>query len=125
MKVVLYSIKPKFVEQILIGTKLFEYRKKVHADTSIKYMLIYATSPMKRVVAKCEIVGILYDSPNAIWEKTKNLSGITKKAFFTYFVDTDRAHAIQISNLKIFKRPKYLSDFGLETAPQSFIYVQI
>lgn len=124
MKAVLYSIKPKYVQKILNGVKTFEYRKTIYLDPTIRNMFIYATSPLQKVVAKCEIVRVLSDSPNMIWKKTKCASGISKDEFFSYFANARVAYAIQIKNVFAFEKEKCLEDFGITVAPQSFIYVE-
>lgn len=124
MKAVLYSIKPKYVQRILSGVKAFEYRKTIYLDSAIRHMFIYATSPLQKVVAKCEIVNVLGDSPNVIWEKTKYASGISKEEFFSYFANARVAYAIQIKNVSAFEKEKCLEDFGVMVAPQSFVYVE-
>ena len=50
----LLSINPEFVESILNGTKLFEYRK-FRCREDVDKIIIYATAPQKQVVAEAEI----------------------------------------------------------------------
>ena len=70
-KTILLSIHPCFVEKILSGEKLFEYRKNIPTD--ISHVVIYATVPIKNIVAFVEVDSVLKGSPQEIWEKTKNL----------------------------------------------------
>ena len=49
---VLMSIKPKYVEKILSGEKKYEYRKTL-LKKDVESILVYSTSPVKKVV--CEI----------------------------------------------------------------------
>ena len=46
---VLMSIKPKFVKQILAGTKLFELRKR-NFKLEVKTVIIYESSPTKKLL---------------------------------------------------------------------------
>ena len=59
MKCILLPIKPQFVEEIRNGNKLYEYRKVIHKDSSINKLLIYASYPIKKIVAVCSIEIIL------------------------------------------------------------------
>ena len=52
---VLLSIKPEFVEKIFAGTKKYEFRKSLFKKSGVKYVVIYASAPIKRVVGEFEI----------------------------------------------------------------------
>ena len=56
----LLSINPEYVESILAGTKLYEYRKFRCRD-DVDKIIIYATAPQKQVVAEAEIEYIVED----------------------------------------------------------------
>ena len=56
---VLLSIKPEFVEKIFAGTKKYEFRKSLFKKSGVKYVVIYASAPIKRVVGEFEIDDIL------------------------------------------------------------------
>jgi len=120
---VLLSIKPEFVEKIFAGTKKYEFRKSLFRRRDVKYVIIYASAPVKRVVGEFEITGILSDNVNSLWEQTKNHSGITKVFYDSYFQKKKIANAIQIGHLIKYEAPKSLSDYDIHHAPQSFCYV--
>ena len=67
---VLLSIKPEFVEKIFAGTKKYEFRKSLFKRSDVKFVVIYASAPIKRVVGEFEIDDILSDDVNTIWERT-------------------------------------------------------
>lgn len=121
-KRILISINPKHVANIINGTKKFEYRK-VAAKQDISSILIYETSPVKRVVAEAKIVDVLILSPNELWEETKEYSGITKKFFDEYFEGRNIAYAYKLGKVKVYKNPKSLLEYGIKSAPQSFVYL--
>ena len=125
MKKILLSIKPKYVKQIFDGYKQVEYRKSVHTNKEVKWILIYETYPTMRVVGEFYLKGILKASPKEIWEKTKLIGGICKDDYFKYFEGKPFAYAYQISNLVQYSRPKLLSEYGIKRAPQSFQYIEI
>ena len=122
MKKILISINPEHVENILSGIKKYEYRK-VAAKDDISSIIIYETTPVKRVVAEAEIIDVLMCGQEEVWELTKEGSGISKKFFDKYFKDKEVAYAYKLGEIKVFETPKTLSDFGIRTAPQSFVYV--
>ena len=81
----LLLINPEFVESILNGTKLFEYRK-FRCREDVDKIIIYATAPQKQVVAEAEIEYIIEDDVLNVWRKTKQHSGITYSFFRKYLV---------------------------------------
>ena len=121
----LLSIRPEYVEKILSGEKLFEYRKAVFKRPEVKSVVIYSTMPEGVIVGEFEIGQILSSSPEELWEKTKDASGINKQFFDNYFLDREVAYAIEIKKLKKYKKPinpyERYSDFK---APQSFKYIE-
>ncbi|MCD8309260.1 MAG: ASCH domain-containing protein [Clostridia bacterium] len=121
-KKILISINPEHVENILNGTKKYEYRK-IAAKQDISSIIIYETTPVKMVVAEAEIVDVLMLSPEELWKQTKNESGISKDFFDDYFQDREIAYAYKLGNIKIYDTPKLLSDYGIKAAPQSFVYI--
>jgi predicted transcriptional regulator len=122
MKKILISIRPEYVEQILDGTKKFEYRTKA-AKSDIKSLIIYSTFPTKKIVAEVMIDDVLCYSPNELWNLTKLQSGISKEGFFKYFANREKAYAYKLGEVKVYKDAMTLNDFGIKYAPQSFIYV--
>lgn len=121
---VLLSIKPEYADKILSGEKKFEFRKSIFKRTDVTAIIIYATMPVGKVVGEFEIENILSDRPEEIWYQTKEASGISKFFFDTYFLNREKAYAIQVKNVKSYKTPMDLGDLkqGLK-APQSFAYI--
>ena len=121
-KTILLSIHPCFVEKIFTGEKLYEYRKQIPID--INHIIIYATVPVKNIVAFVEVDTVLKGSPQEIWEKTKHNSGITKDFFMSYFNHKCNAFAIKFKDVQKLSEPKSLHILeNIEYAPQSFSYI--
>ena len=121
-KTALFSIRPEYVEKIFNGTKKFEYRKQPNR-IPISKILIYETAPIMKIVGEAEVEKVLVDTPEVIWEKTKEYPGINKKFYDQYFRKRDTAVAYQLKNVIKFDIPKELRDFGIKRAPQSFCYL--
>ncbi|EGQ8705414.1 ASCH domain-containing protein [Vibrio parahaemolyticus] len=121
---VLLSIKPEFVERIFAGEKKFEYRKAIFRRSDVEKVIIYSTLPEGKVVGEFSIDKILTDTPQVIWKKTQNKSGINKEFFDEYFSGRSEAHAIKIGNVKKYNNPFKLDDMKEKvSAPQSFKYL--
>lgn len=119
---ILMSINPEHVEKILNGTKKYEFRK--HASKIIPdKIIIYCTTPIQRVVGEAEVKGILKDKPSKIWSITSSKSGIDKKFFDLYYEGKTTAVAYKLGNIKKYTKQKALKDYGIKTAPQSYIYI--
>lgn len=122
MNDILLSIKPEYVEKIFNGSKKFEFRRRCCKKT-IRKIVIYATSPVKKVVGEIEVKRILKDSPYQLWEKTKNYAGISESLFFDYFCDCTIAYAYEAKKVVKYNKEKDLIEFGIKKAPQSFVYL--
>ncbi|WP_074016204.1 hypothetical protein [Fusobacterium massiliense] len=120
---VLMSIKPKFVEEIFSETKTFELRKKIF-KSSINTIVIYSSSPKKKVVGEIIIDKIISSTPKLLWKSYKNNLGISEKEYFKYYKNSKVAYAIKIKKVIKYKKELELKDFGIEKAPQSYQYIK-
>lgn len=122
MCAILLSINPTHVKNILNGTKVYEFRKNA-CKRHIDKILIYSTNPIMKVVGEAEVEDVLIDAPEIIWEKTEKKSGIDKDFFDKYYCDRDKAVAYKLKNVIEYVKPRELKDYGINSAPQSFQYV--
>lgn len=122
---VLLSIKPEFANKIFEGIKKYEYRKSIFKRSDIRKIIVYASSPVKKVIGEFTIDGILNDDVEAIWRQTAPLSGISREFYLTYFENKDKAYAIKIGHTIRYKEERELSDYDIQVAPQSFAYLKI
>ncbi len=121
-KRILISINPEHVQNILNGTKKYEYRK-IAAKQDVSSIIIYETTPTKRIVAEAEIIDVLELPPEQLWKQTKDASGISKEFFDKYFRNREIAYAYKLGEIKVYEKPKLLIDYGIKSAPQSFVYL--
>ena len=121
-KKILISINPEHVQNIIKGIKKYEYRKFA-AKQDITSIVIYETTPVKRIVAEAEIIDVLMYSPEELWKLTKEESGISKAFFDEYFEGKEIAYAYKLGKIKVYDEPKTLLEYGIKSAPQSFVYI--
>lgn len=120
---VLLSIKPKYAEAIFNGSKKFEYRRIIFKNENIKTVVVYASSPISKVIGEFEIERILTDKPRCLWENTKEYSGVTQEFFDDYFADKDLGYAIKIKKAVRYANERCLvKEYNLKP-PQSFLYL--
>ena len=122
MRKILISINPEHVAKILSGEKRFEYRTKA-AKKDVDSLIIYETTPVKRVVAEAKIIEVIELPPEELWEETKEFSGISKGFFDLYFREREVAYAYRLGEVKAYDEPRELSFYGVKSAPQSFVYL--
>jgi len=120
---VLLSIKPEFANKIFNGTKKYEFRKSIFKREDIDTVVVYASSPMQRVIGEFEIAMILHKEVDLLWQITHQFAGINKDFYDEYFANKEIAFAIQVGKIHKYPKPKRLSDFDIDYAPQSFAYL--
>ncbi len=120
---VLLSIKPEFAEKIFNGTKKYEFRKSIFKKKDVDTVVVYASSPWQYIIGEFKIETILIDNVDSIWEQTREFSGITEDFFRMYYAHKTNAFAIKIGHVTRYKRHKRLSDYNVNFAPQSFVYL--
>ena len=119
----LMSINPEHVDNILSGTKKYEFRK-TRCKEDIDSIIIYSTFPIMKVVSEVEVKEIIEGTPQVIWNKTQTAAGIDKLFFDRYYLGRSTAVAYALGKVKKFSTPKLLADYGIRTAPQSYVYVR-
>ena len=117
------SIKPKFAQSILDGSKRYEYRKSIPQRCDIQKVYIYATKPIQAIIGEFTLDGIIADAPQKVWAATARQGGITEAFFNSYFKGKDKAYALKIGKVIKYSEPidpkKIITDF---TPPQNFMY---
>ena len=118
----LLSIKPEFVAAILRGEKRYEFRRRIFRR-SIGVVVVYATVPIRRVVAEFSVRCVICDSPRALWRLTREAAGIEERLFFEYFRGKKFGYAIEIGRVRQYRSPFCpVRRLGVKP-PQSFIYL--
>lgn len=119
---ILLSIKPEYAEKIFAGTKKYEFRRVVSKRQPSK-IVVYTTSPVCRVIGEVAVNKVICESPSKLWDKTRKSAGISRQKFYSYFSGKEVGYAFALAKTKKYKTPKFLSDFGISQAPQSFVYL--
>jgi len=118
----LLSINPQHVENILNGQKKFEFRK-VRCRADVDNIVLYATSPIMQIVGEADVIEIIQDRLDVVWEITSEYAGISRRFYDKYYQGKDKAVAYKLGKVKRYERPLQLSELGIGYAPQSFVYI--
>lgn len=123
MKVIL-SIKPEFAHKIFNGTKRFEFRRSLFKNRDVKVVVVYASSPISKVIGEFEIDEVIHRDLNTLWRSTKDHSGISQDYYYEYFKGKTEGYAIKVKKAKLYKKQKNIREsYGLNP-PQSFAYLK-
>ena len=121
---VLLSVKPEYVQRIFAGTKKFEYRRMIFKEKEVKTVVVYASSPVRKVVGEFTIGRIICKAPESLWLTTKEFAGIDEMRFYNYFAGKGLGYAIEILNpLRYSVAKDLMSNYGCHP-PQSFVYIK-
>lgn len=120
----LISVHPKYVTQILDGSKRVEFRR-VWASRPVTQLVLYSTAPDMRVVAILKLEQTVVGSATKMWELAKcHGGGLTRQVLREYFSGKDRGYGLIIQSVQLL--PNWLSlDIALPgvRAPQSYAYL--
>ncbi|RZL50346.1 MAG: ASCH domain-containing protein [Pedobacter sp.] len=126
-KLLLISIKEKYVKEILAGKKTIELRKARPKAEIGDLVIIYTTQPKKAVTAIATVKGIVTCTPSEMWKANKARLGIDKKSFDAYYEDCSKAVGIELEGIIRLDSDILLSAIKLIhpkfSPPQTFKYL--
>lgn len=121
--VVLLAVRPEFAELLMSGEKTVEFRR-TEFRVPVDSIVVYASSPTKKVLGTLDVECIEKGSPSAIWKRYGTVGGISRKEFRKYFNGASTAVAIVVRRANPYPKPKPLTELlPSGCAPQSFQYL--
>ena len=124
-KAILLSIHPGHAEKIITGEKRLEFRRSWTA-VPVEVIVIYATSPIQRIVAVAEVKKVYVGSRINLWNLAKNREGgISRRELFSYLEGKKKSFAIELGRVSsINGGGNPINLFGQDFhPPQSFRYL--
>ena len=125
-KAVIISLRPEHAYKILSGKKKLEFRR-VWSKQQVNAVVIYATSPIKKIVAVGYIKQVHVGTKSKLWELAKSIGGgLSRSALRNYFEGKKYGFAIEfnsVSPLEPAISPTLC--FKKFSPPQSFAYLSI
>lgn len=123
-RAVLLSIKPKYADLILAGSKRVELRRSWPSN-DIGVMVLYSSSPVQRLVGIAYVDRVNEADVDGLWKLARDYGGgVTHEELVEYFEGKKTAYGIMIKDTKTAQcaaDPKKLfPDFS---PPQSYLYL--
>jgi predicted transcriptional regulator len=123
-RAVLLSIKPKYVDLILAGTKRIELRRNWPSN-DIGVMVLYSSAPVQKLAGVAFIDRIEERDLESLWRLADaNGGGVTRDELEEYVKGKKRAFGVMIDRVRSAETqidPNEL--FPAFTPPQSFLYL--
>lgn len=123
-RAVLLSIKPKYADLILAGTKTVELRRSWPSN-DIGAMVIYSSAPVQRLTGVALINEIKECDLEALWSVAQaHGGGVTYEELTEYIDDKKLAYGVMLGKVlpaEVRVDPKSL--FTSFTPPQGFLYL--
>ena len=125
-RAMLLSVRPRFAESILAGTKRAEIRRqrpRAHSGTPV---IIYATKPLAAVVGTACIDSVYEGTPSCLWEHYYSQIGITREDYDSYTNGVSVLYMMILTKVHRLSCPLTLEDIRESTAfqpPRSYRYL--
>lgn len=123
-RAVLLSIKPRFADLIVAGTKKVEFRR-VWAQEPVPWIAVYSSTPSQQIVGIVEVESVALASTSKLWAMNGSRGGgLTRTELHSYFSGKPKGYAVMLGRVL---RPQTPIEPGEIVqgfrAPQSFQYL--
>jgi predicted transcriptional regulator len=121
--VALLAIKPRFAKAIIAGQKTVEFRR-IRFRQPPTHIVLYASSPIRRVVAYFEVISVKVLTPIGLWRKFRAKGAIDYAEFAEYYRGRTTGVAIVVGAVRVLADPTPLAKLlPRGRPPQSFQYL--
>lgn len=125
-RTIVLSLKPRWVDAIESGEKVYEFRRRVPRQPPPFPVVIYATSPRCAIVATAWVSEVRQLPPGALLEHARSgVGGEPEREVLDYFRGLQSGFALRIERFARLPAPLELSALRLLSfvPPQSFAYL--
>jgi predicted transcriptional regulator len=125
-RALLLSIRPRYAQAILSGSKSAEIRRQrpaVHPGTLV---IIYATKPVGALVGTARISDIAEGSPTDMWERHQHCTGVSRAEYDAYLSGAETAYLLflrQVQRLEPLLTLEQIRSASTFQPPQSYRYL--
>jgi predicted transcriptional regulator len=125
-RAMLLSVRPRYAESILAGTKCAEIRRQRPDIRPGTPVIIYATKPLAAVIGTANIDRVCEGTPAELWDQYQQDVAVSQEEFDQYLSGTSTAYLLLLSGASRLDTPLTLHDLR-ESAdfqpPRSYRYV--
>jgi len=122
----LLSVRPRYAELIMQGTKLAEVRRQRPNVESGTFVIIYATQPIAAVVGFARISNVHFGTPSDLWTAHRADMGVSQEEFDDYLAGATTASLLMLSDAQRLSAPLTLDEMRTSAAfrpPRSYRYI--
>lgn len=123
-KSIVLSIKPKYAELILAGSKTVEFRRAWAAE-KVDTIAIYASAPIQKLVGVVRVSDVVRAKLATLWGYcSKRGGGLSKAELSAYMTGKDAGFAVLLEDVKRFNQGIDPNEVIMGfSPPQSFRYM--
>ena len=125
-RVLLLSLRPRFANAILDGTKTVELRRRPINALPGTRVILYSTAPVMAIVGTAYLRKVDVEAPQAAWKRCKRHLGLDKGEFDAYLDGSTNAYLLHLETISRLNEPLHLHQLrqsGGFHPPQSFRYI--
>lgn len=105
LRPLLVSLRPRFAEAILDGSKTVELRRTKVSAPPGTLLVLYSSSPVMAVVGVATLADRDTASPPTIWRRHRGKVGLSQAEFSAYFAGAEQATALSITAPRALEEP--------------------
>jgi predicted transcriptional regulator len=125
-RAMLLSVRPRYAESILGGTKRAEIRRQRPGIGPATPVIIYATKPLGAVIGTAKIDRVCEGTPAELWDQYRQDVAVSQEEFDQYLSGTSTAYLLLLSGAMRLTTPLTLDDMRESASfqpPRSYRYV--
>ena len=126
-RMIVLSLKPRFAEAILAGTKTVELRRTTPKIEVPTRALLYATTPVRALLGTCIITSVNLAPLSGLWSEFGSRADLSYHEFKRYFEGVEVGTALTLDEQRPLSKRVPLQDLRARPRgfrpPQSFSYV--
>lgn len=125
-RVLLLSVRPRFAQSLLAGTKTAEIRRRFPDVPEGMSVVIYSSSPQKAVLGTMRARRLVRSNVVDIWQQYSDVIDIQQAELADYLAGASECSVLELDSPNVWSRPVPLEDLRrvLRVEPaQSFRYL--
>jgi len=124
----LLSVRPRFAEALLDGSKTVEIRRRRAHIAGGALCLVYASSPVRALVGAIRVRETDTDTPDALWQRWGMHTGLDRDEYDAYLLGSTQPCAIVVAAATRFIGPVVLPELRRRqhefVTPQSYRFLR-